>query len=328
MRPSGPSSSVVAAAVVGILIAVFGILTALIAVAGVSVMAPPNTAGLPPFAKSLSIVMMVLFCCVAIFGIFTGIGVLKLKSWARISMLVWGGVMVFFCGMALMFLLFVPLPEGPENSPLTPNVLRLVVSFAYGVPVAIGAWWLWLFNQRGVKKQFMPSGSLEGTAPVAGGPRCPLPLAILAGFSIFSVGTSLLLFPVMHLPFNMILFGFRFHGMPGAVLYLVSAALFLTGSIGMLRLKRWSYPLMLGQYFFWMASGTVSLLSPNFERNVQEVFSQMNMPEGPAAQAAFVQTRTFGILTLLPSVMLVWLLLYYHTRFMEACVAKEALRRE
>lgn len=324
MKPSGPSTSVVAAAVVGILIAAFGILIALVTIAGVSVMSPPNTAALPPFAKSVSIVMMILFCGVAIFGIFSAIGVLKRKNWARISMLVWGGVMAFLCGIALVFLLFVPLPEGPEDSPLSPNVLRLIVSFAYGIPMAIGVWWLWLFNQRSVKEQFAASGSVEGTDRVAAVPRCPVPLAILAGFSIFSMGTTLLLFPMMHLPINMILFGFRFHGIPGAVVFVVSSVLFLTGSIGMLRLKRWSYPLMLGQYFFWMASGTISLLSPNFERNVQEVFSQMNLPEGPAAQAAFVQTRTFGILTLLPSVLLVWLLLYYHTRFTEACAAKEA----
>lgn len=119
-----------AAAVVGILIAVFGILIAVAGIAGVSVMAPQNTAALPPFAKSLSIVMMILFCGMAIFGIFAGAGVLRLRNWARISMLVWGGVMTFFCGIALVFLEFVPLPEGPENSPFTPSVLRIVVALA------------------------------------------------------------------------------------------------------------------------------------------------------------------------------------------------------
>jgi hypothetical protein len=92
----------------------------------------------------------------------------------------------------------------------------------------------------------------------------------------------------------------------------------------MLRLKRWSYPLMLGQYFFWMASGTVSLVSPSYDRNLQEIMSQMNLPEGPMGQAAFAQTRLFGVLSLIPGVLLIWLLLYCHTRFVAACVAKEA----
>jgi uncharacterized protein YjeT (DUF2065 family) len=80
---------------------------------------------------------------------------------------------------------------------------------------------------------------------------------------------------------------------------------------------------MLGQYFFWMASGTVTLVSPNYERNLQEILSQMSLPEGPAGQAAFAQTRMFGIVSLIPGVLLIWLLLYFHTRFVEACAAKE-----
>jgi hypothetical protein len=32
----------------------------------------------------------------------------------------------------------------------------------------------------------------------------------------------------------------------------------------------------------------------------------------------------FGIVSLIPGVLLIWLLLYFHTRFVEACAAKEA----
>jgi hypothetical protein len=133
-----------------------------------------------------------------------------------------------------------------------------------------------------------------------------------------------LLLPFTNFPVNVILFGHRFHGAIGVVLFYLSAGLLLAGAIGMLRLKRWSYPLMLGQYFFWMASGTITLVSPNYDQNIHEIMSQMNLPEGPMGQAAFAQTRVFGILSLIPGVLLIWLLLYYHTRFVEACAAKEA----
>jgi uncharacterized protein YjeT (DUF2065 family) len=152
-----------------------------------------------------------------------------------------------------------------------------------------------------------------------------LPLAILAGFSIFSAGFSLLL-PLTNFPVNVILFGYRFHGALGVALFFLSAGIFFVGAVGMLRLKRWSYPLMLGQYFFWMASGTVTLVSPSYERNMQEMMSQMSLPEGPLGQAALAQTRVFGILSLIAGVLLIWLLLYYHNRFVEACAAKEAQR--
>jgi len=324
MKASGPSSSVVAAAIVGILASLFAILIAVAAIAGMNMMPPANgSPAIPPFAKPIAIAMMGLFAGLAIFGIFSSVGVLRLKKWARVSMLIWGGVMVAFCGLALLFAAFGSLPEAPADSPMTFPFLRLLLIFMYGIPFLIGVWWLWLFNQHHIKEQFLAVAPSDRQLPAPAQPRCPLPLAILAGFSIFSAGFSLLL-PLTNFPVNVILFGYRFRGAFGVALFFLSAGIFLVGAIGMLRLKRWSYPLMLGQYFFWMASGTVTLVSPSYDRNMQEIMSQMNLPEGPVAQAAFAQTRVFGVLSLIPGVLLIWLLLYYHNRFVEACAAKEA----
>jgi hypothetical protein len=324
MNPSGPSSSVVAAGVVGILASLVAILIAVAAIAGMSLMPPANaTPPMPPFVKSTAVAIMVLFAGLAIFGIFTSVGVLHLRNWARISMLIWGGVMAAFCGLALPFATFVPMPEAPAESPMALPFVRILLIVVYGIPFLIGVWWLFLFNQRSVKEQFLPLATSDDQLTAPARPRCPLPLAILAGFSIASASFSLLL-PFTNFPVNVILFGHRFHGAIGVVLFYLSAGLLLAGAIGMLRLKRWSYPLMLGQYFFWMASGTITLVSPNYDQNIHEIMSQMNLPEGPMGQAAFAQTRVFGILSLIPGVLLIWLLLYYHTRFVEACAAKEA----
>ena len=323
MNPSGRSNSVIAAAVIGILASLLAILSTIAAIVGLSVMPPGNVAAIPPFAKSMVVAMMVLFAGLAIFGIFTSVGVLRLKNWARISMLIWGGVMAIFCGLALVFVAFGPLQEPPGPSLISLSYVRLLFSVVYGIPFLIGAWWLWLFNQPRVKEQFLAAPAGEGQQLAAPQPRCPLPLAILAGFSIFSAGFSLLL-PFTNFPVSVILFGFRIRGAIGIALFFLSAGIFLVGAVGMLRLKRWSYPLMLGQYFFWMASGTVTLVSPSYERNMQEMMAQMSLPEGPAGQAAFAQTRVFGILSLISGVLLIWLLLYCHNRFIDACAAKEA----
>ena len=328
MNPSRRSSSVVAAGVVGIIASLFAILIAVAVIVGLSAMPPGNAAAsIPPFAKSMVVAMMILFGGMAIFGIFTSVGVLHLKNWARISMLIWGGVMAVFCGLVLVFVAFGPLQEPPGGTPVSFLYVRILISVVYGIPFLIGAWWLWLFNQQRVKEQFLTAPAADGWQPAAPQPRCPLPLAILAGFSIFSAGFSLLL-PLTNFPVNVILFGYRFHGALGVALFFLSAGIFFVGAVGMLRLKRWSYPLMLGQYFFWMASGTVTLVSPSYERNMQEMMSQMSLPEGPLGQAALAQTRVFGILSLIAGVLLIWLLLYYHNRFVEACAAKEAQRNK
>ena len=146
----------------------------------------------------------------------------------------------------------------------------------------------------------------------------------MIGLTMIPPSGFTLLLPFTNFPVNVILFGHRFHGPVGAVLFYLSAGLFLVGALGMLRLKRWSYPLMLGQYFFWMVSGTVALVSPSYDRNLQDMMSQLNLPEGTITQASFAQTRAFGALALIPGVLIIWLLLYCHTRFEAACAAKLA----
>ena len=322
MKQLGPPGAVVAAGIVGILASLFTILIALASIAGMFMLPPNNSAAIPPFAKPLAIAMTFLLGSLAVFGIFTSLGVLRLKRWARVSMLVWGGVMAAFCGLILLFTAFVPLPETPAGASVSLPFLRLLISAMYGIPFLIGIWWLLLFNQSAVKERFLAGAIVDGQPVSNPQPRCPLPLAILAGFTIFSASFSLLL-PFTNFPVNPILFGYRFQGVFGVVLFYLSAALVLAGAIGMLRLKRWSYPLMLAQYFFWMASGTITLVRPNYDLNLHEMLAQMNLPEGQMGQAAIAQTRVFGVLSLIPGVLLIWLMLYFHTRFVEACAAKE-----
>jgi hypothetical protein len=323
MKQSGPPGAIVAAGIVGILASLFAILIAVASIAGMFMLPPNNSAAIPPFAKPLAIAMTFLLGGLAVFGIFTSLGVLRLKRWARVSMLVWGGLMAAFSGVMLLFTSLVPLPDVyAADTAVSSQYIRILISAVYGIPFLIGIWWLLLFNQSAVKERFLAGAIVEGQLVSNPQPRCPLPLAILAGFTIFSAGFSLLL-PFTNFPVNPILFGYRFQGVFGVVLFYLSAGLVLAGAIGMLRLKRWSYPLMLAQYFFWMASGTITLVRPNYDLNLHQMLAQMNLPEGQMGQAAIAQTRVFGVLSLIPGVLLIWLMLYFHTRFVEACAAKE-----
>jgi predicted membrane channel-forming protein YqfA (hemolysin III family) len=323
MSPSNPSSSIVAAAIAGILISLFTILGTLSGIVGLTMLPPSSAMAIPPPARSMLLVIMGLLAGLAIFGVFTCIGVLRLKKWARLSILIWGGVMAAFSGVMLLFTSLSPLPEISADSAAGLPYLRILMCALYGIQFLVGVWWLLLFNQRAVRQQFLPGAATDSQVVALSQPRCPLPLAILSGVSIFSAAFTLLL-PFTNFPVNIILFGHRFHGAVGALFFYFSAGLFLAGALGMLRLKRWSYPLVLGQYFFWMVSGTVTLVSPSYDRNLQDMMSQLNLPEGTMTQASFAQTRAFGALALIPGVLIIWLLLYCHTRFEAACAAKAA----
>jgi hypothetical protein len=49
--------------------------------------------------------------------------------------------------------------------------------------------------------------------------------------------------------------------------------------MGLLKLKKWSYPLVLAMQGFWLLSGIVTVLSPTYPKLMQETLSQMRLPE-------------------------------------------------
>jgi len=327
MRTSAPSASVIAAAVVGILSSVFGVLVGGIGILAVSLLPKVGAEATPPQARTAAVVGLLMFLALGIFGFIISMQVLRLKNWARISMIAWGALMAFFCGIALLFVMLIPLPGASPGAPVSPQIVKLILAIVYGPPILIGVWWLVLFSQRNVRVQFERGVLEESGEPAKSLARCPVPLAILAGFSIFSVLISAVMFGVMHLPTRLVFFGHMVKGQPAAVIHTFMLALVLAGGVGMLRLKRWSYSLQLALCIFWLASGTGSVLSPNYEKNAKEIVSQSGVPgQETNPGSAFIQSRTFGTVILMPYFVILWLLLYYHTRFNEACAAKEAER--
>jgi len=70
-------------------------------------------------------------------GLASGIGLIYLKRWARISTLIFAG-----------FLVCISLPAAA--------VMRIGMSVFYGMFAALGAFWLYFFNTRSAKAQFQP----------------------------------------------------------------------------------------------------------------------------------------------------------------------------
>ncbi len=117
---------------------------------------------MPAYVKPIALVSMLLFLGVAVFGLITGIGLIRLKNWARISIIVFSGLTVFFGGTVLAFLLAMPFPTGRGRVADRPELLKGIVMFVYGLPVLISIWWLVLFSRKSTKAQFagIPSESL------------------------------------------------------------------------------------------------------------------------------------------------------------------------
>ena len=89
-------------------------------------------------------------------GLASGIGLLYLKSWARISTLVFAGFLVCISLPAAALILLIPLPNS--HDPSLPfnfmSVTRMAMALFYGVFAVLGGCWLYFFNKRSVKMRF------------------------------------------------------------------------------------------------------------------------------------------------------------------------------
>jgi hypothetical protein len=331
-----PSASVIAAAVVAILAGLFtGLVTALGAIRILLDTSSSVSRELPPFVKGLTLAMMAFMTCLSLFGLATGIGLILLRNWARISVLTWGASCVFFGLVGAAAALFISLPPEPDvpNLPAgTTQAVRLIALVVYALPAAVGAWWLVLFTRRGVKAQFVSKTSAVGlvdlSLPQPQKPRCPLAILVIAWYFI-SAAANVVFLPFLPFRFPTVYFGHAFQGWIGTALLLLNCSLLVVAGVGLLKLKPWSYPLTIALQLIHIASGIMTLLSPNFDSFLSSVISKVNdvmhLPPGIYSPIDVVHNyRWFAYFGLLIPLVIVVLLFYYRERFLEAASAAKS----
>lgn len=140
---------------------------------------PLRSTGLltPNLVRVSGCVMAAVFAASAIWGVSVGIGVFRRRNWARISMLVFGGLLAFFGGTGALAMIFVPFPMNPDVDQHVAAVARVAIVAVYVALTAIGAWWLVLFNRQSAKRYFAEGG------PVAESAR-PLSVSVIGWYLI------------------------------------------------------------------------------------------------------------------------------------------------
>ncbi len=325
---SKPSSSTIAAAIVAILAGLCVLLCCSLAFFGTLLNTlPANPVEAQPFVRSAMLATLGFMMCLAIFGIATGIGLILLRNWARISALIWGGLCVFFGAVGIPIIFFIPLvppANVPNLSADSMQAVRWILLFFYGLPLIAGIWWLILFNRKTVKAQFAATTTSAASVQTQKS-RCPLPVAVLAWFYITSI-LNLLFLPFLPFHVPTFVFGRVLPGSAGVTVLMLSSLAFAVSGVGLLKLKPWSYSLTLGLQVFWLASGAVSVLSPNYnavmEPFLKDMQGSLHLPESQFSPPNFM--HHFGwasVLGLLFAGAILGLLVYYRTRFLEAAAA-------
>jgi len=319
------SASVTAAAVVAILGSALVAVGCSIAFLGMLLIKLPGTSSeLPSSVRTLGLATQGFMTCLSLFGIATGIGLIYLRKWARISILIWGGFSAFFGVIGIPIALLMPFSQTP-NAPNLPaesmQTVRWVLLVIYGIPLLIGIWWLILFNRGPIKAQFR-STTVAADAGLPRKPRCPLPIAVLAWFYITSI-LNLLFLPLFPFYVPVFVFGRVLPGSVGLTVLILSSLTFVVSGVGLLKLKPWSYSLTMALQVFWLASTAVSMLSPNYnavlDSFLKDVQASFHLPETYASPFNFAQHlgwMMFGGLVFAGAIL--GLLVYYRPRFLEA----------
>jgi hypothetical protein len=260
-------------------------------------------------------------------GLATAIGLIRLKPWSRISILVYAGLLaVSFAFTALIFMLL-PLPVTPNTSQNFNFMIRFIMASICVVPFSIAVWWLVLFTRKSVVAQFSGVAS-NATIPAVPAPagyavpaavtpslRRPVTITIIAWLYVVSVPMMIpsLLINKAHgtpVPF----FWTMLEGRGMLIYFALFTPLMLAAGIALLKNKAWGYWLTLGVQSFGLLNFAAITLLPGradrwetFTESIQRSFPP-EMREQAQGFLATLLTISFagGFLFALAVLWLLW----------------------
>lgn len=287
------STGVTISVVVVIAGSAFTILCGALALAGsavISKLSPP--ANVPFNLGSVLIVEAIFIFAFGAWGLASGIGLIYLKQWARISLLVFAGILVciFVPGAAMMAVIPLPASHDPNLPSNFMTVMRIGMALFYGMFAALGGFWLYFFNKRTVKVQFQTmqpvpesaAGDLfVGTAvPVVDQPARPLSITIIGWFLLISCALSPLflllnhaLLPGFQFPFYFL--GFFFFGRGAYMVLIVWMAAQMVAAAGLLKLKNWGLFGTIGLQCLTVANLALLAGIPGHRARFQQIMEAM-----------------------------------------------------
>jgi len=268
-------------------------------------------------------------------GLATGIGLFRLKPWARISTLVFAGFMAVGAAFAALLFLLIPLPARPNIGPGSDFIIRVIMGLVCAIPLSVAVWWLVFFTRKSVVAQFsaLPITTTSQVAQavippptfVPGPPRLqrPIILTIVAWFYLASVISSAPWYFVglfRKIPF--LFFGTILEGKAVLIYFALSIFVFLAAGIGLLKNRIWGFWLAFGIQLFGFLNVSVSLLLPGRAGRLERYMSsfQLNFPlELPGPMANY-----FGMIMgvglaggMVVSAVVLWFLWTCRRRFFE-----------
>jgi hypothetical protein len=290
-RPVG----VTASAIVAVLGSIFTLLIAVLSVGSLFIEAPQSQ---PPNSAQFVVAGAAMMAAFAGIGLWTSVGLFRLRSWARTSILVFAGFLAAGSIFSLMVTMAVPIP--PEFSAGTGQTFRRAMALVFGIPLAIALWWLIQFNTQSAKAAF--------ASPIAEPASLrPLSITVIAWASIFG-GASCVIAILTRSP--LFLFGVIFNGWTAGVIYALLGALSLFIGKGLLDLREEARLLAIGWFVFsFLHFGLVTLVPALRQRMLEFQLSLApNQPEPIPFDPGMLMNVSLGLAAIVAATA-IWFLL-------------------
>jgi len=272
-----------------------------------------------PAAPAVTLgVVALIYCGIGAWGLTSALGLLLMRNWARLSFLIFSGLLavVSVCAAASLLLGAFVVPTAS----LAPNVNEQVVRATFAAVtimslagLGIAVWWLVYFNRSTVKASFIG-------ADVAPRPSNRLPLTVSI-ISVLLVAGGALTAIQTPFPRPVLLFGVVLRGLPGSLALAVFAAISVTAGTGMLKRRVEAHSLAVGL----VGAGILNILSlillPGSAARVHDLMAETQGTPSLSAE----QLRDVTVFaTILGAAMLgtmLFLLLRARKPFVDACRA-------
>jgi hypothetical protein len=224
----------------------------------------------------------------AAWGVASGVGLLRLREWARISIVIFSALLLLMSLPGLAVMLAMPLmtfqnADGPDVSRQAVLFTRAFMSIFYGLLISIAVFWLYFFNTRFVRDQFKGAAlAAAGVAvsPDSGGhaiavtgsnpastPRRPTSVSIIGWYLVASAVCGFI-FPTIRIP--MLFLWFMLRGPKATAYVLILAILQIIIGIGLLKLREWARILAICYLAFLTLNALTTALAPGAQARYQE----------------------------------------------------------
>ena len=320
------STSVVAAGIVAILggtLATFALIASVFVISSLST-SPYAAGGLGPAMRPVLYATWTFFLLCAIFVIVAGLQVIRLRNWARLSLLVVACCALFF-GTVGLGVIFVTIYFTPADPAVSKPLLASVLAFIYGLPILVAIWWLLVLTRRSVADQFHAAADVPSESPSSfNNPQCPLAIRIV-GWYLASFALFVPFLPFLPSRIPVFYFGQVFRGPAAISLHVFSLAVLAIPGIGLLLLKRWSYALTIATQLLFCFNCVAIALSSSFESNMRATFHELGLPASvpPAAEAPLHPIRYMVLMSLIIPVGILITLYVYRRPFFAAANAND-----